>query len=362
MRRLRGQWILGAALAAATMVSAPVARAADAPAASGDSAAAKPAADAKDANADVKDAKADAKDAKAEDKKDDNKSEGETSKIFLLDLDMVFGSGHQTFVNNVIPPGSTNGLTGVTTLQSGRVTSYSFVLDGDVRLTEGFGVGLRVPFVGGTLFADPTRSDGGLGSVEVGAGGRLKLADMLALELSLGVSLPTATGQQVPATAAQVPIVQGAVDQPSFDRFAVVRAASQARGYEDDELFQPQHLGINPKVRLIAGTEGKWHVDPWIKLDNLIATSSSYSFIGEFLFGVNVGGFLIPELEPVLRFWANVPLTGADFGSTVAVLEPQLRFHFGPVTPYVGGILPVAGSSLTSPYDFGVRVGAGARF
>ena len=360
MRSLRVKWLMGAALAAAAMMSAPVAHAADAPASGGD-AAAKPAGDAKadEPKADAKDAKADAK---ADEPKAETKDEQPQEKIFHLGLDMVFGAGHATTANGVIPPGSINGLNGSTELQSGRIASYSFLLDGDVKITDGFGVGVRLPFVGGSLLTDPQRSDGGIGNIELGAGGKLKLSDMAALELSLGLSLPTGQGAQVPPTAAQIPIVQGAIDQSNYDRFAVQRAASMARGYELDELFQPNHLGINPKVRLVLGSEGKWRVDPWIKLDDLIATNKSYSFIGELLFGVNVGGFLIPEVEPVLRIWANAPLTGADFSSPVAVVEPQVRFHFGPVTPYVGGILPFAGTPLTSPYNFGVRVGIGARF
>ena len=98
-----------------------------------------------------------------------------------------------------------------------------------------------------------------------------------------------------------------------------------------------------------------------MKLDNLIATNSNYSFIDELVFGANISGFLGPAVEPMLRVWANAPLTGADFSSVVAVVEPQLRFHLGPVTPYVGGVLPFAGP-ITNPYDFGIRVGLSARF
>ncbi len=60
--------------------------------------------------------------------------------------------------------------------------------------------------------------------------------------------------------------------------------------------------------------------------------------------------------EPTVRVWANAPLTGADFNNPVAVVEPQLRFHFGDVNPYVGVILPFAGP-ITNPYAYGVRVG-----
>jgi hypothetical protein len=245
-------------------------------------------------------------------------------------------------------------------LQRARVTSYSFLLEGGIQVTEGFQIVARLPFVGGS-FAD--RADGGIGSLDIGGVGRLRLGAGMQLELGLGISLPTAQGTQIP-TAAQVAngsaIIGGTYDSSNFDRFTVQRAASMARGYEDDELFQPKHLGINPKIGLLVGSEGKWHLEPWVKLDNLIAVDSAYSFIDELIFGVTVGGYLTPEIEPVLRVWGNVPLSGSPFDSA-AVVEPQLRFHLGPVTPYVGGILPFAGS-LTSPYDFGVRVGISGRF
>ncbi len=339
MRSLGVKWLLGAALASAAMVSVTSAKADDAPA--------------KPAGENAVEPKKDAKDDQPEDP------------IFRLGVDMVFGSASTPVVTGVVQPGTTNGILGITDPPTPhRITSYSFLLEGGVKLTEGFGVNVRLPIVGGTLLADPTRSDAGIGAIELSADGKLKLADNLALKLSLGISLPTAQGTQLP-TAAQIAagseIQQGAIDQSNYDRFSVMRAASIARGYEDDELFQPQHLGINPKIALVVGTEGKWRIEPWVKLDNLIAVNSNYSFIDELVFGANLGVNLVPELEAVVRVWGNVPITGADYSSAVAVVEPQLRLHLGPVSPYVGGILPIAGP-ITSPYDFGIRVGLSASF
>lgn len=331
MRSLRVNWLLGAALAAAAMTSVQVAQAQE----------------------EKKPAATDAKDDKPEDP------------IFRLGLDAVFGSSSTPVVTGVVQPATTGGMLGVTTPpENHRVTSYSFLVQGGVKLTEGFGISARVPLVAGTIFGDPQRGDGTLGAIDVSADGRLKLADNMTLHLSLGISLPTAEGVQLP-TAAQIAagteIVQGAIDQSNYDRFTILRASSMARGYEDDELFQPAHLGINPKVALTIGTEGKWRIEPWIKLDNLIATNSSYSFIDELIFGANFGYHFAEPIEGVVRVWGNVPITGADFSSAVAVVEPQLRLHFGPVDPYVGGVLPIAGP-IANPYDFGVRVGITANF
>jgi hypothetical protein len=347
MRRLRVErFLTGAALVAAAMTCVHTARA--------DDAKAEEKAEKKEAKAEEKAEKADEKDAKADEKP--------LPPIFGIGLDFVVGRGSATEVTGIVPPGTTTGYAGLTTTGTTRITDYSFLLGATMKLTPGFGIGMRLPLEGGTLFVPAyQRSDGGIGNLELSAAGFLDLSDMLRLELSLGLTLPTAGGVQVPAAGAPVPITQGAIDQSGYDRYSIQRAISASRGYEDDELFQPNHLGINPKLALRIGSEGKWNFTPWVKLDDLIATNSSYSFIGELIFGANLGVFLGP-IEPTVRVWANAPLTGADFSSTVAVVEPQLRLHCGDdFVAYVGGILPFAGPA-TNPYDYGIRVGAGLRF
>jgi hypothetical protein len=334
MRRLRlERFLVGAALVAAAVVSGPVARAADAPAGSTGAA--------------------------SSDAKKDDKPE---PPIFDIFGDLVVGSAQATQVTGVVPPGTTGGIAGQSTIGTSKVTDWSLILGGGLNITSGFLLGMRLPLEGGTIFANPTRSDGGVGNFEVSGKGLVNLAEQLNLELTLGVTIPTAGGHQIPAPGTPVPVVQGAIDQSGYDRYTALRASSMSRGYEDDELFQPDHLGFNPKISLAIGTVGKWNVTPWVKMDNLVATNSSYSYIGEFLFGVNIGGYLLPAVEPVIRAWANVPFTGADFSSVSAAVEPQIRFHIGDVTPYLGGILPIAGSTITNPYAFGVRIGIAARF
>jgi hypothetical protein len=342
------RFLVGAALVAVTMVSGPVAQAADAPAGSTGSGSKSDAAKTDDANAKKDDANA---------KKDDKPEDP----IFNIFGDFVMGSARVNEVTGVVPPGTTAGINGVTTTGTARVTDYSLIVGGGVQVTPSFGLGLRIPLEGGTLFANPTRSDGGVGNFELSANGIINISTLLNLELALGVTLPTAGGTQIPTNGNAVPIVQGAIDQSGYDRYSVQRAISMSRGLEDDELFQVNRLGFNPKIGLRIGTAGKWAITPWVKLDNLIATNKSYTSIEELLFGANIGGFVCPQLEPVLKVWANAPLSGADFTSAVAVVEPQVRLHFGDVTPYVGGILPIAGP-ITNPYAYGVRVGLGARF
>jgi hypothetical protein len=347
------RFLVGAALAAVAMVSGPVAYAADAPAGSTGSTGSANGTDS-GPKSEMKRVDIPAADAKKDDKPEDP--------IFNAFGDFVMGSARTNVVTGVVPPSTTAGIYGTTTTGTARVTDYSLIVGGGLWVTPCFGLGMRIPIEGGTLFANPTRQDGGVGNFELSASGIVKLSDLLNLELALGITLPTAGGTQIPPSAAQVPVVQGAIDQSGYDRYSVQRAISMSRGYEDDELFQVNHFGINPKIGLRIGTAGKWNVTPWIKLDDLIATNKSYSYIGEFLYGLNLGGYILPQVEPVLRIWANAPLTGADWSGVVAVLEPQIRFHIGDsVTPYVGGVLPIAGP-IANPFAYGVRVGIAARF
>jgi outer membrane protein OmpA-like peptidoglycan-associated protein len=341
MRRLRVEWFFGAALAAIATVSGSSAQAADAPQTSGSGGGSTGASAV----------------CAAPTPAPETSKEDELLESYHLGLDGVGGAAQTATVNNVVPPGSTAGIFGKTTVQNASITNYSVIADAGLRLTPGFGLGLRLPIMGGTLFAGPTRSDVTVGNLEVSAVGMVNLAKSLNLELTLGVTLPTGGGDQIPPNAAAVPPILGGVDQSGFDRQSIQRAVSFSRGLEEDEFFQVNHLGINPKIRLIVGTYGKWHIDPWVKLDNLIATNSSYPFIDELLFGVNIGGYIVPAVEPVLRVWANVPLTGTDYDNPVAVVEPRLRFHIGDFTPYAGVILPFAGPISNPYYDWGVRIG-----
>jgi hypothetical protein len=246
--------------------------------------------------------------AKAEEKKDEKAEEP----IFDVGGDFVMGAARTNVVTGVVPPATTAGLNGVTNTGTASITDYSLLVSAGMKIQPCLGLGMRLPLEGGTLFANPTRQTGGVGNFELSVWGLHTLTDLIKIELSLAITLPTSGGYKVPTSPAGVAVEQSAIDQSGYDRYSVQRAISMSRGYEDDELFQPNELGINPKVGVRVGTEGKWNVTPWVKLDNLIATNKSYSGIEELVFGLNASVFVIPELEPTVRIWVNAPLSGAD--------------------------------------------------
>jgi hypothetical protein len=208
----------------------------------------------------------------------------------------------------------------------------------------------------------------GFGNLEPEIEGAFKLSEMAALELGLAVALPTAQGTN------NIAMPAGVYDQAALDVGAIQRAAGAARGFEDDALFTPKYVGIIPRLKLELAQEGKWHVDAWAKLENLIADQTlghdvvygdnPPSYIGQLVFGATGGYHVTKEIEPALRIWANAPLSGTDpdFNTVVAVVEPQVRFHLGDYTPVIGGILPLAGTLATPHYAGGLRLAVAGRF
>lgn len=284
--------------------------------------------------------------------------EGESEPPFAIDLDLVLGFGKVDAVDQT-PIAATP--QGVPQIDRVKATTYSFLLAGEYELGKGVALGARVPFSAGSLDSPASRGTAVFGNIEIEGAYKLELSESLGFELAVGVALPTADGTPVPEDPGTVATAQGVIDQGAYDRGAIQRAAAMSRGYEDNALFETSHLGIIPKLTVEIHHRG-FRFDPYVKLENLIATRSGedHNYIGELVVGAALGYAITKNVEPTVRIWTNVPLANTDFAA-VAVVEPQLRLRFGAVVPYVGAILPIAGP-LTSPYEVGIRLGVGARF
>ena len=264
-----------------------------------------------------------------------------------LGLDVVFGFGG---VEGPIPPG----LMGEP--ESIAVDCQSFLLSAGYEVAERIGVGVRfpmtfasVPEAGTTL---TTHSVFAIGNLELEGEADIELSETLALELSLGVALPTAQGRDEPA-------LEGTVDPTEYDQAVVNYFAASSRGFEDNALFEVDRVGIVPKVALHARA-GRFLVDPYVKLENLISTNSDAErgYVAELVVGTFAGAELSEHLDLGARLWLAAAFL--DEVETTAVAEPQLRLHYKPVDLVLGGILPFAGE-LTDPYFASIRVGVAAR-
>lgn len=281
---------------------------------------------------------------------------------FTLWLDGVLGWGKTPFAVQNLPNGGSPDLT-YTRSDRTPTDVQSFILGGSAKVAPHVGVGVRLPFAFATFSpqGSEARAATALGNIELAGEYSLPLAAGITLVGRLGLTLPTAPGTAIPAGLNQADAAT--VDVASFDRWSLGRAASYARGYEEDELFEPQRLGIVPKVALRYAAAG-FVVEPYVKVANLIGTSNSLdaSYVGELVGGLRVGYWLSPHVELALRGWVNGVYAGAAADkTTAAALEPQVFLRFGPVLPFAGVIVPFEGAPSEGSF-FGVRLGLAGRF
>ena len=285
----------------------------------------------------------------------------EEEKRLTMSVDFVLGFGKTDVLTQKLP--GSFATVPENTVGPSKMTTESFILAANYEVAKHFGIGVRLPFSFGTFEVDggAARGTSALGNIELEAEYEHSLNKDLALVFALGVALPTAQGDEVPSEEEAKALGIGA-DLNAYDRFALNKAVAGSRGYEDNALYEPKHLGIIPKIALDWHASPKLTVQPYVKLENLLATTKGQpsSYVGELVFGARAGYRVSEGFEPGLRIWANAPLTGADF-KTVAVVEPEIRMHYENLTPMIGVIIPFAGT-LTDPMFVGVRLGLSGKF
>jgi hypothetical protein len=288
--------------------------------------------------------------------------EGKHEEVGKVGLDLVLGWGKVPFAV-LNPPSGAQPVPTYTYNEKVPSNVQSFILGGGLEVVDHVEVGARLPFTfaGFSPNGSQGRSANSFGNLEVEGEYGQRVAQGLRLSGSLGVALPTAQGTELPPDLANA--VSTNVDQSGYDRWSLNRAAARARGYEDNALFEPHRLGIIPRVGLLYRNHG-FSVEPYLKLENLIATSSDLAngYVGEFVGGLRVGYWVHKEFEVALRSWVNVGYAGGDEDKkTTFAIEPQVVLRFGPVRPYVGVILPFTGPPNDGGF-VGVRLGVDVAF
>jgi hypothetical protein len=268
-------------------------------------------------------------------------------KPLSLGLDFVLGFG----AFPVTAP--LRGAEGWGTLGSIKVNSESFIISGGYEVAEGIGVGARIPLTAGSVPAlgDDTHGTFAFGNIELEGEVEVELSETAELVLSLGVALPTAQGSEEPE------LEDGELSS-AYDQFVLNRIAAASRGFEDNALYEVDRLGIIPKVALHA-REGRMLFQPYVKLENLIATNSELErgYIAELVFGSFLGVQASEHFDLGARVWGSAAFL--DEVEMVGVVEPQVRAHYAPVDVVLGGIIPFAGE-LTDPQFGGIRLGVTA--
>jgi hypothetical protein len=285
-------------------------------------------------------------------------------KAVVVGVDLVLGFGKVPFaVQNGVGAGPNPQTPTYSATDKTSSNVQSFVFGASAEVAEHLGVGVRVPLTFATFNPDgfSSRSTTAVGNVEFEGEYGIHLGKGLKLTPALGVALPTAPGVELD------PALSNAtnVDQSGFDRFSLSKAAAAARGYEDNALFEPRRWGIIPKLALEIRPVHGLNIEPFVKLENLVSSSPSDiqpTYVGELVYGLRAGYWIQKQFELALKFWANTTFAGADEDKTTsAALEPQIVLRFGPVRPYAGVIIPLAGPPQQNNF-FGIRLGVAAAF
>jgi hypothetical protein len=326
-----------------------------------------------DANEPEKAVKADGDEAEAAKGEKGERGEGleghrehqEHEEIGTISVDLVLGWGQTPFVVQDAAGSSLTEPQTPTFSRSDRTTAnvQSFIFGTGFEVAEHLELGVRVPLTFATWNPNgsPSRSTAGAGNVELEGEYGGPVAKGLRLTGALGVALPTAEGDEIPDNLSAAPA--GTIDVTRFDRYSMAKAAAYARGYEDNALFEPQRFGLIPKIGLLYRTHGL-SLEPTLKVENLIGTSSvlANGYVGELVGALRVGYWVQKEFELAVRGWFNTGFAGgADDKTTAATVEPQLVLRFGPVRPYAGLLLPLAGPPNQNGF-IGVRLGLSAGF
>jgi hypothetical protein len=297
--------------------------------------------------------------------KDDVKGERKKHETFItVAADLVLGWGNApTVVPNPIGGGAEPQTQTVSSQDKTSTNVQSFIFAGSFELGRHVDVGVRAPLTFATFNPNgsPSRNTVAAGNVELEGAYSGTVAHGLRLIGSLGVALPTADGNEIPSPLVNAPV--GSIDQASFDHYSAAKAAAFARGYEDNALFEPNRFGLVPKIGLLYRNHG-FSIEPYLKVENLIGTSSNLAngYVGELVGALRVGYWIHKEFEVAVRGWFNTGFAGgSDDKVTSAAVEPQIVLRFGPVRPYLGLLLPVAGPPNDNGF-IGARIGVSATF
>lgn len=294
--------------------------------------------------------------AEAEKKEGDEKEGEEEEPGWMVGLEVVTGFGKVEALN-LKPPTSlaTVGYEKKSTsaLVVTPIASLSFPVSKHIRL------GARFPFVIGQFSPDDDKSRGAAnwGNVELEAEYEREISKALGFEFGLGLALPTARGDEIPEQDTLDKLGPN-VNTVSADKFAINHAAQFAHGGEENALFEPQHLGIVPKVAIPVHL-GRLKLEPYVKVENLIATfaDAPHPVTVELVAGGRVAYGVASWLDLGVRAWGNFTLTEHDGRDlNIGALEPEVRLHYKATRAVIGGIIPFAGEP-SQPGFGGVRAG-----
>jgi hypothetical protein len=294
-----------------------------------------------------------------------------------LTADMVVGWGRVPMLNAALPTSLLPGL--IASVDDTKTTSDSYILGFGWWLTNALRLGFRLPIAHADFSPGPAKLSRGataLGNLELGILYERQLSKTSAVIPSLALALPTAPGNELPTAASVAVDPRAGHDFGATDRYSALRAAAGSRGFEENQLFSSERVGIVPRVDL-SFRFGNIEVAPFVKMDNLFSSTKAArnGYLANFVGGASVGVGLMKWLDFGIRAWGSYALEKDGRDDNVLVnVEPQLRAHVGPIHPTVGLLIPIvpiaakdsrttaAGEPIYDPRFVALRLAVGAKF
>lgn len=225
----------------------------------------------------------------------------------------------------------------------------SFVLGLSARTSHAFQIGLRVPVVFAQLpprSPDPARVSA-LGNIEIAPRFGAEVAKATRLDFEMGLSLPTASGDDFGKTDA------------TRHRALALSTASASRGLEDPQLFARHRMGFIPRF-LLSQHRGAFEVGANIAFPLLqraggqIVPDNYYknAMQADAVVALSVYYWAVPRTFAVgLRAIENLSLEGDVHKQGVSgtddrgrlTIEPSLKAQLGPARVAAGFLIPVSG-------------------
>jgi len=224
------------------------------------------------------------------------------------------------------------------TTADAKLATQSLSLGASYGITDAFRVGVQLPWTHSTIeVAGLSRSATSIGNAELDGWFEHAWSETISATYGLGI----AGGGQGKSTSTA---------QDDRDRAAANRAASNARGYSFDARYESGRSSAIPSIEVDFFRRGV-QVEPYFRLQLLhdVTGEQPNPNVVTTELGARVAYRFWNTLDTGVRaFWFAIPGGNVDHVGSSVVVEPELRARFGPVTPLLGVLVPVAGP-FTNP-------------
>lgn len=225
-------------------------------------------------------------------------------------------------------------------------STMSFIAGGTYRLGS-FAPGVRVPLTTGSeqRAMETSHNQTVLGNVELSGAYFLHPMKHAELPFELAVALPTAMGNPTG-------------DESGEQHYLTEEMAAASRGYEDNALFMPRHLGLIPKIGFDY-EDGTLALGIYQKMELLFKAGAESSATLEAkgtavasVTQINASYSVIHRMLWVgARAWAFYDITAPyevknaemDESKLQMMVEPTVGGRIGDLVPNVGFLIPIGG-------------------